>query len=158
MSKLIRLVLKTLSVYASVGIGLGNATDVIPPPDDFPVAVITDDNGGRIIDYILRAAYYKEAKIQVEFAGRCDSSCTLYLSLPDEQLCITKDAFFRFHAPVDYWHRIDRGAVNLMMLKYPDWVQSWILSNNGLTRHLIEMDYSYAQQFMKTCAEPSTKA
>src|SRR5688572_5295291 len=48
-----------------------------------PLAVsVKDDSGGNIAQYIIRTEEYRTAQMQVSFAGRCDSACTLYLSLP----------------------------------------------------------------------------
>jgi hypothetical protein len=49
---------------------------------------VKGDDGGNIAQYIIRTEEYRDAQAQVSFAGRCDSACTLFLSLPPEQMCI----------------------------------------------------------------------
>ena len=119
-----------------------------------PLAVsVKGDNGGNIAQYILRAEEYRAAQTQVSFAGRCDSACTLYLSLAPEQMCVRQNAYFRFHAPIAKSQRVQRMATAVLMERYPDWVKDWIFLQGGLTRHLITMDYAYARQFVQPCTE-----
>jgi hypothetical protein len=58
---------------------------------------VKGNNGGNIAQYILRTEEYCAAQTQVSFAGRCDSACTLCLSLAPEQRCLRQHAYFRFH-------------------------------------------------------------
>lgn len=119
-----------------------------------PLAVsVNGDNGGNIAQYLLRAEEYRAAQTQVSFAGRCDSACTLYLSLAPEQICIRRNAYFRFHAPIANSQRVQRMAIAVLMERYPDWVKDWILLHGGLNRHLMTMDYAYARQFVQPCTE-----
>ncbi len=119
-----------------------------------PLAVsVNGDSGGGIAQYILRTEEYRAAQTQVSFAGRCDSACTLYLSLAPEQICIRQHAYFRFHAPIANSRRVQRMAVAVLMERYPDWVKDWILLQGGLKRHLMTMDYAYARQFVQPCTE-----
>jgi hypothetical protein len=113
---------------------------------------ISNDGGGFVIQYAIQMMRLKEAKTHVRFMGRCDSACTLYLSLPYEQTCITPDAYFRFHSP-SAPSANDIEAVRAFMLKkYPRWVLSWISNQGGLTDQLVTMDYAYARRFMRACA------
>ncbi len=113
---------------------------------------ISNNSGGQIVHYALRAAKYRSNKTLVRFAGRCDSACTLYLGLPSHQTCIAKGAFFRFHAPSARNPRAQRAAQNYLMKKYPGWVRSYISSRGGLGRQLVTMDYGYASQFIRSCS------
>lgn len=119
-----------------------------------PLAVsVVGDNGGNIAQYILKTEEYRAAQTQVSFAGRCDSACTLYLSLAPEQICIRQHAYFRFHAPIANSRRVQRMAAAVLMERYPDWVKDWIFLQGGLTRHLMTMEYAYASQFVRPCTE-----
>lgn len=116
---------------------------------------IAEDSGGEIIQYLLRAAEIRENGGQVRIEGRCDSACTLYLALPGDQLCLTENAYFRFHLPLAEDAEMAEEAARILMMKYPDWVKSWISANNGLTQELKTMDFAYARQFVRTCVEPT---
>ena len=112
---------------------------------------IRGNSGGSIGKYALQAARLRGKGTLVKFSGRCDSACTLFLGLPQKQICISKGAFFRFHAPTHQSRRAASVARNYMMKKYPRWVRNWISSKRGLTRNLITMDYKYASRYIQTC-------
>jgi hypothetical protein len=112
---------------------------------------IADNPGGNIANFAVSLASYRSAGTLVKFTGQCDSSCTLYLSLPREQTCLTRGASFRFHAPSAASRRSKQIAQDFLMAKYPDWVRSWIVDHNGLTRQLITMNYAYASKHMRSC-------
>jgi hypothetical protein len=115
-----------------------------------PVSV-TEDSGGEIIQYLLRTAEIREGGGEVRIEGRCDSACTLFLSLPRDQLCLTENAYFRFHLPLAEDAEMVEEAVHILMMKYPEWVKSWISANKGLTQEFKTMDFAYARQFVRTC-------
>lgn len=112
---------------------------------------IADNHGGNIANFAASLATYHSAGTQIQFTGQCDSSCTMFLSLPREQTCLTHGASFRFHAPSAGSKRSALIAQKFLMGKYPDWVRSWIANHDGLTRQLITMNYAYASRFMRTC-------
>jgi hypothetical protein len=112
---------------------------------------ISNNGGGVVVEFALKAAEYEEAGTLVKFSGRCDSSCTLYLGLPQRQTCINPGAYFRFHSPSAKNARATRTAQAFMMQKYPDWVRNWIQVQGGLSSRLIKMDYAYASRFISSC-------
>jgi hypothetical protein len=118
-----------------------------------PAVSVSGDNGGNIAQYLLRTEAYRETQTQVSIEGRCDSACTLYLSLSPEQICIEQHAYFRFHTPIANSQGVQRMATLVMMEHYPDWVKDWIFQQGGLTRHFKTMDYAYASQFIQPCTE-----
>lgn len=118
---------------------------------------ISNNSGGRIIDYAKKAAQFRNSGAMVRFTGRCDSACTLYLALPKHQTCISPGAYFRFHSPSARSQRSARMAQSYMMRKYPGWVKSWIARNGGLSGRLVTMDYSYASKFMRSCASVASR-
>lgn len=109
---------------------------------------IRSDRGGVYIDYVLRVARARKSGEQVRFAGRCDSSCTLYLSLRD-QTCIMPGAFFGFHLP--YGSTDNELARRDMVKKYPSWVRSWIVREGGLEPDIKTMGYEEARQHLPEC-------
>lgn len=112
---------------------------------------ISNNSGGMIVQFALKLAEYRDAGTLVKFSGRCDSACTLFLSLPKQQTCIKPGAYFRFHAPSARSSRSERSAQAFMMTKYPEWVRSWIQEKGGLSPRLFKMDYAYASRFIPSC-------
>ena len=112
---------------------------------------IFNNSGGTIVRFALKLAEYREAGTLVKFSGRCDSACTLFLSLPKQQTCVKPGAYFRFHAPSARSSRSERSAQAYLMTKYPDWVHSWIQGQGGLSSRLLKMDYGYASRFIPNC-------
>jgi len=114
---------------------------------------ISNNSGGMIARFALKVAEFRNDGTLVKFSGRCDSACTLFLSLPEHQTCITSGAYFRFHVPSARSSRSVRLAEAYMMGEYPDWVLAWIAENGGLSSILITMNYTYASQFIPDCDE-----
>ena len=109
------------------------------------------DSGGKVIKYALRAKKLAKAQTKVRFAGRCDSACTLYLSIPKRNLCIKPGATFGFHKAYGSTPRGNRTATAYLMKKYPTWVKKWIRDNGGLQSGIKRMDYAYASKYLPTC-------
>jgi len=76
--------------------------------------------GGQIVVFALHVAELRAAAEQVRFEGACDSACTLYLSLPADQLCITARASFGFHLPYGVGAQQNAVAANYLISQYPD--------------------------------------
>jgi hypothetical protein len=113
---------------------------------------ISSDQGGSITDYMHQAVLYKNSKTRLRITGTCDSACTLYLTLPRNQLCVSPTAQFRFHAPIADNARAVSTAQRFLMAKYPKWVRDWIGGKGGLTPQLITMDYATSSKFLPVCA------
>ncbi len=123
----------------------------ISNPANSEIITIKDDSGGIILDYAIKLAAYREDGDNIQFVGRCDSACTLLLAMPSAQACITKNAYFRFHAPFGVSSQHEKIALTLLYNKYPVWVRDWIDNNGGLTNNFITMDYDYAKKFVTPC-------
>jgi hypothetical protein len=123
------------------------------PKDGFLPRVVTirGDRGGHVILYALRMREWLQRGTQVRFAGKCQSACTLYLGLSQEQTCISDGATFGFHSPYGVSGSNDRVAQDYMMRNYPEWVRLWIDSKGGLTRQMRTMPYDYASIFLRPC-------
>lgn len=147
-----RLVLWT--VIFSVGLGV-----TFKIPVRAASVIIQNDAGGRIGDYLPSVELLRRSGTKVAFVGYCGSACTLYLSLPSEQLCVTKSAKFLFHraGPLVELSAADAkvvsGAGTRILLKmYPNWVHTWLKSQGGfLTENHMIMPNSYARQFIQPC-------
>jgi hypothetical protein len=144
------LVAASFAVSSLVGLSAAYA-ETVGQSTSQPTVSIANNSGGSIGVFALAAAEYLSVGTLVKFEGRCDSACTLFLGLPSKQTCINQGAFFRFHAPLGVSAKSEKIAQAYLMRKYPGWVRSWIISQNGLSRNLITMDYSYASKFIKSC-------
>ncbi len=59
---------------------------------------ISNDHGGYIRWYFPAIRYYVAQGYEFRVEGLCASACTYVFIAPREQLCVTKDAVFQFHA------------------------------------------------------------
>jgi hypothetical protein len=125
-------------------------SDYSPSPLS-PSVSISNNKGGVILNYMTKLHQYRKNNVLVKFNGRCDSACTLYLSLPREQTCISRKASFRFHLPMHPSPKTARAAHGFMLRQYPEWVRTWIEQQGGLTRKLKTMNYTYASRFIPPC-------
>jgi hypothetical protein len=128
------------------------APDVTPPLDTAPqVVTIGNERGGYVVDYAARVLRLRQLDAKVRFTGRCDSACTLYLALPQDQTCIARGASFRFHAPTASTRQASVAAESYMLKTYPEWVTAWLDARGGLSWRLITMEYGYASQYLRPC-------
>jgi hypothetical protein len=125
--------------------------DSAPENRTSDIVTIGNDKGGYVVDYALRTARWEATSTQVRFAGRCQSACTLYLTLPVDQLCILPGASFTFHMPVSSRQRAQGAARDYLLDKYPSWVIAWLDAHGGLSPHELTMGYQYASQYLRPC-------
>lgn len=121
---------------------------------------IRNNSGGKMLVYSLRAKKLARQGRGVRFAGRCESACTMYLSMPNKLTCIMPGASFGFHLPHGASRRDNLVAANYMMNSYPRWVRSWIQTQRGLSRSMKRMPYAYASRYLQPCparGRPSTR-
>jgi hypothetical protein len=66
---------------------------------DMPPAIVEvlTDHGGTLGEREAVIDWFKRNGISVHITGLCGSACTLFLSLPKDQLCIGPDAWIGFH-------------------------------------------------------------
>jgi hypothetical protein len=62
---------------------------------------ITSDQGGALDQYLQRVEAVRQSGERVITDSPCNSACTLWLSLPPAQLCVTPRAVFGFHSAMD---------------------------------------------------------
>ena len=112
---------------------------------------IRNQPGGEIIEFALKVAKIKAGVKQVRFTGKCDSACTLYLSLPAERLCATARASFGFHLPRGVSAAQIAFARNYLWNAYPVWARDWITAHGGLTDRIIRMPARTIRQHLPAC-------
>ncbi|RUV92259.1 hypothetical protein EOA75_17395 [Mesorhizobium sp. M1A.F.Ca.IN.022.07.1.1] len=112
---------------------------------------VQENPGGQIVIFALHVAELRAANEPVEFDGACDSACTLYLSLPAEQLCITPRASFGFHLPYGVGAHENAIAAQYLISQYPDWVRLWIEEHGGLSHTIVRMEAAEAAKHLPLC-------
>jgi hypothetical protein len=135
----------------SMGAQLANSAPLFGPSRNQNYQRIGSDRGGYVVQYAVRMLKLKQSGKPIQFAGSCQSACTIYLALPRSQTCISPGASFGFHAPYGSSPSGNRMARMYMLKSYPGWVRSWISSRGGLSSRVITMNYAYASKFMKPC-------
>jgi hypothetical protein len=124
---------------------------------------ITQDRGGRIIEYAERFMQARAAGEQVVIDGACLSACTLVVGmLPRDHVCATPRAVLGFHAA---WRPTADGgrtssdvATRAMMDVYPAGVRSWIGRHGGLTPRMIFLQGRELAAMVPTCGSVATLA
>lgn len=114
-------------------------------------AVDATGPGGSVVEFAQRVSIARIQNAPVRFYGRCESACTLFLSLPASRTCIVPGASFSFHRARGATDDFNQWGTDYMMSRYPEWVRAWINAHGGLTHRLLRMDYAYASQFIRTC-------
>ena len=95
---------------------------------------ITYDIGGNTDEYKRRVDALRRSGERVIIDGRCNSACTLHLTLPRQQFCVTGRAAFTFHALADIQTGLPRlRETQDLFSAYPRPIQSWLNQNGGLT-------------------------
>ncbi len=109
---------------------------------DANVYRVYNDGGGYIFDYIKNVETFKEHGTLVVINGQCYSACTLYLTLPPEQLCVTSEAVFGFHE-AKVKNRRNEAATKYMFNEMPQWAKRML---GRLTPKLVKISGTVAIQ------------
>lgn len=121
---------------------------------------ITNDPGGRIVDFYRRYDNLRNNGAPVIIDGLCASACTLVTALvPSQNVCITPRARLGFHSAFDLFEggRTKFSPIGTSMLwsVYPQRVKQLLLARgwNGHTPHpdVIWIDYSTLRSMYRTC-------
>lgn len=109
--------------------------------------IIKNDNGGRIILYLLRYKLLYDSGKHVRIEGECNSACTLVLgALPYDRICVTPHAVLGFHAAWEYGGAtktdksirvINPTDTETIYRIYPPLIRRWIDSKGGLGKDMI---------------------
>src|SRR5258707_4000980 len=102
------------------------------------IVIISDDVGGKMLDYTTHFQQVRDSGEPVVIAGTCVSACTMVLGLvPSDRICATQNAVLGFHAA---WMFDDSGkrvvsasGTQDLMKTYPAPVRAWIARRGGLT-------------------------
>lgn len=92
--------------------------------------IISDDMGGLIQSYVVHYDALRRSHQQVVVNGDCVSACTIVLSLPKSQVCITDRARLGLHqanSMTPQGPRPSQEATDRLVSKfYPKVLQDWI--------------------------------
>lgn len=123
--------------------------------------LITDDNGGKIGDYLNAFASVRESGKLVIINGPCYSACTLILGVvPRDRVCAISSAKFGFHAA----RKMDSSGrpvsspegTNLLWNTYPEDVRRWITDRGGLSVQMIVLEGPELRGIVRLCRSHNT--
>jgi hypothetical protein len=109
---------------------------------------ISEDHGGRIINYLYKFAMMRAAGEKVVIDGTCASACTMVLgTIPHDHICVTERANLGFHAAWEFGSRgrikTSAGGTRFLLATYPPEIRHWISRRGGLSR---EMKYLHGRE------------
>lgn len=113
--------------------------------------VIHDNGGGNVVQMISRRAELEASGRPVRISGKCNSACTMLITLPNA--CLDPDARVGFHAPRLPGTRIIPPIVDqLMAMHYRGGIlERW----NGEWRHSLKMQRISALEYVRL--DPQTR-
>ncbi len=133
---------------------------------------IKEDTGGVVSDFEINIKFLETKNIQIKLDGVCASSCTLLLSHPKIDMCVTYKAVMQIHEPFlmgesgDVVYSIN-GIVNGITLwqtvfwnDYPEWVKEYINERGsyvpsvyvtGKTTDTMDIPYTILKDHYSTC-------
>ena len=106
--------------------------------------------GGKVKNFALKLEEYQRTGLPVRLSGFCNSSCTLFLALPSDQVCHTHGTTYMFHRSWGGTYAERQLTDHYMWNTYPRWVQIW-LYHEGWDAYDRVMPYSYASQYVRMC-------
>ena len=113
---------------------------------------ITWHTGGNTDEYTRRVDALRRSGERVVIDGRCDSACTLHLTLPRQQVCVTGRAAFTFHALADSQTGLPRLRETQDLFRaYPQPIQSWISQHGGLTHVPVTLNGNAMLRILPRC-------
>lgn len=99
--------------------------------------VVQADPGGAVSQRIAEIQAFRKQGVRVHIEGQCNSSCTLYLGMP--QTCVSRQARLGFHGPMSQFAGIPLPPQQfeewsqLMASYYPSPVRKWFLKDARYT-------------------------
>src|ERR1700739_1047780 len=117
---------------------------------------ISDDQGGRIGDYLAKYKAIRMSGERVIIDGTCASACTMLLgAIPRSRICVTPRAVLEFHTAWDLLpsgQRVINTAGNrILMSNYPGDVRRWISRHGGLGPQMLYLRGHELAAMFRTC-------
>ena len=95
-------------------------------------AIARDNLGGPVLAYAAEVDHLNQIHQPVSIDGLCASSCTMYLGVTG--MCITHDAFFKFHAAsLPHSEHPDASGSLIMLSHYPKAIRDWAMRVGALS-------------------------
>lgn len=133
---------------------------------------IKDDKGGVVDRFITDLKYLERRGVALKIDGFCASSCTLVMTRPKLDVCVTEHAEMRIHEP--YMMNDDGDVVNNINAiadaislwdvafwdDYPEWVKQYIRDHGGSvpsvyvtgsSKDTLNIPYSVLKEHYPTC-------
>jgi hypothetical protein len=117
---------------------------------------ISQDRGGRIINYLYKFAILRAAGESVVIDGTCASACTMILgAIPRDRICVTQRAALGFHAAWEFGaggRQVTSAAgTKFLLATYPPEIRTWISHQGGLTTRMIVLRGRELAAIYPTC-------
>ena len=93
---------------------------------------ITHDSGGDVRTYVARVDAARKSGERVVIDGFCGSACTIWLTLPPSQICVTPRAVFTFHTASTSLGLPDPKWNDALLKAWPPRVRYYVLKHGGL--------------------------
>jgi hypothetical protein len=107
---------------------------------------VSDNHGGRVVEYNARWAGLAARGVDVRIVGPCQSACTVLLGhIPRSKICVTPRASFGFH------QANLASATATLWNAYAADIRGWINQHGGLKKSFIWMRAPDTYRFFKKC-------
>jgi len=113
--------------------------------------IITHDMGGSVASRYYEIEDIRASGQHVVINGQCFSACSLYLSLPPEQVCATKRAVVGVHKATM------PAGTDFLMARYPAAFRQWIESRGGLKSNMMYISGRALAKFIPPCPGNATQ-
>jgi hypothetical protein len=128
--------MKSSAVLAAILLGLLGVTSASA------TVRISQDRGGRIINYLYKFAILRAAGEHIVIDGTCSSACTMVLgAIPRDRICVTQRAELGFHAAWEFGaggrQVPSQSGTKFLLASYPPEIRTWISHQGGLTGRMI---------------------
>jgi hypothetical protein len=122
---------------------------------------ISEDRGGRIINYLYKFAILRAAGERIVIDGTCASACTMVLgAIPKDRICVTQRASLGFHAAWEFGsggrHLTSAKGTKFLLDTYPPEIRTWISQQGGLTGKMIFLRGRELAALYPTCGPNGT--
>lgn len=134
-------VVSDVSAVSEANAGYRGLTDRRMTPYIRRARVIRIDHGvgGQVQGTMKNISRVIRSRKRVVINGRCQSACTLFLSLGPSRVCITRRAELWFHQASYRSGKRSRYWTNAMLRLYPRKIRNYIRKRGGLRRHWIKL-------------------
>jgi hypothetical protein len=107
---------------------------------------VSDNHGGRVVEYDSRWAGLAARGVDVKIVGPCQSACTVLLGhIPRSKICVTPSASFGFHLA-----NLPSATATLRSAYQAD-LTAWIDAHGGLKKDFIWLRAPDIYRFFKKC-------